>query len=210
MSATAFREELAHGGKLVDLMMRYAQMRMVEMSQTILCNRFHGIVERTARWLMQLNERVEEVPFELTQQFFATMLGANRPNVTEAAHALRERGLIDYSPGTIDVLDADGLEAASCDCYRIVRDELDRLLETGRAAARDRSRRSDVIESRAGVGPRRGSTRARRAWLPAPRPTPEVVHWKHIRGTFPAFPVSGRTAEPIPPASTLEEAPPQQ
>jgi CRP-like cAMP-binding protein len=131
MSASAFREEIAHGGKLVDLMMRYAQMRMVEMSQTILCNRFHGIVERTARWLLQLNERVEEAPFELTQQFFATMLGANRPNVTEAARALKERGLIDYSRGTIDVLDAEGLEAASCDCYRIVRDELDRLLETG-------------------------------------------------------------------------------
>ena len=131
MPAPAFRDELDHGGKLVDLMLRSTQMRMVEMSQTILCKRLHHIVERTAPWLLQLNERVEEAPFERTQEFFATMLGVHRPSVTHAAISLREAGLIDYSRGAIDVVDREGLEKASCDCYRVIRNELDRLIETG-------------------------------------------------------------------------------
>ena len=129
MTSQAFLGFLDPRGALERLLRRYTQMRMVEMGQTVLCNRVHPIEERTARWLLQLSERSEDAPFELTQEFFSVMLGATRPSVTLAASSLREQGLIDYSRGVIEVLDRDGLEAASCPCYRIVRDELDRLLE---------------------------------------------------------------------------------
>lgn len=128
MSSEAFAEALAPGGALDRLLRRYTQMRMVEMGQTILCNRFHAVEQRTARWLLQLDERVGPSPFELTQEFFATMLGTTRPAVTVAAAHLRDAGLIDYSRGVIAVVDRDGLEALACECFRIIRDELDRLL----------------------------------------------------------------------------------
>jgi len=128
MGVEDFRGHLDSGGKLHQLLTYYTQMRMVEMGQTVLCNRVHPVEQRTARWLLQLDERVDEAPFELTQEFFAAMLGTHRPSVTLAAGHLRELGLIDYSRGSIEVLDRDGLEAASCACYRVVRDELDRLL----------------------------------------------------------------------------------
>jgi len=129
MGVQEFRGHLHSARKLHRLLTYYTQMRMVEMGQTVLCNRVHPVEQRTARWLLQLDERVEEAPFELTQEFFATMLGTHRPSVTLAAGHLRDLGLIDYSRGSIKVLDRDGLEAASCACYRVVRNELDRLLQ---------------------------------------------------------------------------------
>ena len=138
MSQEAFGSVLQRDGALERLLMRYTQMRMVEMGQTILCNRVHGVEQRTARWLLQLDERAGQAPFELTQEFFATMLGTARPTVTLAAKALRDDGLITYHRGVMEVTDRDGLEAASCECYRIVRDELDRLLIEGLGTPRAR------------------------------------------------------------------------
>ena len=131
MTDDAFRDVLRRDGVLERMLMRYTQMRMVEMGQTILCNRLHDVEQRTARWLLQLGERVGQARFELTQEFFATMLGTTRPTVTVAAQSLRDDGLISYGRGVIELIDRDGLEAASCECYRIVRDELDRLLDQG-------------------------------------------------------------------------------
>jgi CRP-like cAMP-binding protein len=128
MDSASFLREVDRGGELVSMLERYVQMRMVEMSQTILCNRVHPLEQRVARWLLELDDRVEEIPFELTQEFFAVMLGSPRPKVTTCAVELRERGLIDYSRGAIEILDHKRLEQVSCGCYRLVRDELDRLL----------------------------------------------------------------------------------
>ena len=136
MGVREFTAALDRGGQLGSLLMRYTQMRMVEMGQTILCNRVHDVAERTARWLLQLDERVEEAPFELTQDFFATMLGTSRPSVTIAAGHLRDAGLVEYSRGVIHVLDREALEAVACPCYRIIRDELDRLLAAEPVAPR--------------------------------------------------------------------------
>jgi CRP-like cAMP-binding protein len=138
IGADRFRDLLLLDGRLPALLMRYAQMVLVEISQTVLCNRAHPLRERTARWLLQIDERAREAPFELTQEFFATMLGVHRPAVTVVASELRAEGLIDYTRGTIEVLDRDGLEGAACSCYRIIRNELDRLLSVEAATARDR------------------------------------------------------------------------
>jgi Mn-dependent DtxR family transcriptional regulator len=66
--------------------------------------------------------------FPLTQEFLAQMLGVRRASVTVAAGILQKAGFIRYSQGRISIVDREGLENASCECYRIIRSEFDRLL----------------------------------------------------------------------------------
>lgn len=134
MSAEDFRTELARGGTLVSILQRYTQMVIVELAQLILCNRLHSLEQRAARWLLQIDERVAAgTSFGVTQEFLAEMIGAKRPPLTEVISSLRDRGLIEYSRGTARVSDQEGLEAVACECYSIIRSELDRLLSTGPA-----------------------------------------------------------------------------
>nr|QEO74280.1 Transcription regulator, crp [uncultured bacterium] len=128
MPAENLREEFRRGGKLHDLLLRYTHTLFTQVAQTAACNRVHRIDERLARWLLITHDRVRSDCFILTQEFLARMLGVHRPGVTEAAVALREKNLINYSRGKITVLDRPGLEDASCECYRIVKEEYDRYL----------------------------------------------------------------------------------
>ena len=64
----------------------------------------------------------------MTQELIANMLGVRREGVTEAALKLQRAELIRYSRGRITVLDRDGLEKRSCECYAVVKKEYDRLL----------------------------------------------------------------------------------
>jgi CRP-like cAMP-binding protein len=127
MSADDFRS-LLDRDRVAELFQYYAQMAMVELSQTILCNRMHNLEKRTARWLLELLDRVDEVDFHLTQEFFATMLGTTRPAITTVASAFRRQGLIDYSRGQVHITNREGLEQTTCECYLIVRTELERLI----------------------------------------------------------------------------------
>jgi CRP-like cAMP-binding protein len=101
---------------------------MIQIAQTATCNRLHTIEERLARWLLLTQDRMKTDTFNLTQEFIATMLGSRRAGVTVAAGALQKAGLIKYRRGEITVVDRDGLEEASCECYKTVKDEFDRLL----------------------------------------------------------------------------------
>jgi CRP-like cAMP-binding protein len=111
------------------LLNRYAHAYLTQVAQSAACNRLHGIERRCARWLLMTHDRVGRVDaFQLKQQFLAEMLGVRRAGVTVAAGALQEAGLIRYRRGVIRVLDRAGLEAASCECYTIVRRNFDRLV----------------------------------------------------------------------------------
>ncbi len=107
---------------------RYTQALFTQIAQSAGCNRLHSIEQRCARWLLMTQDRVGADRFPLTQEFLGQMLGVRRATVTEAAGTLQKAGLITYSRGTIIVLDRQGLEAAACECYQIVRDDYDRLL----------------------------------------------------------------------------------
>jgi CRP-like cAMP-binding protein len=108
---------------------RYTQAYLTQVAQTAACNRLHHLEARCARWLLMTHDRVSQGErFPLTQEFLAVMLGVRRAGVSLAANALRDAGLIRYSRGAVRVLDRAGLEAAACECYRIVRREFDRLL----------------------------------------------------------------------------------
>ena len=104
------------------------QALITQISQTAVCNRLHRIEQRLCRWLLLTRDRVSSDDLEMTQDFIAHRLGVRREGITAAAHHLQATGLIRYSSGHIRVLDREGLEAVSCECYRVVKNEFDRLL----------------------------------------------------------------------------------
>ena len=122
MSAARFRTELRVNPPLQRELYRYVHTLMAQISQTAACNRFHVVEARLARWLLMTRDRVRSGKFRMTHEFLSHMLGVRRVGVTEAASALQRRKLIEYSRGSINILDDRGLEAACCSCYRIVRD----------------------------------------------------------------------------------------
>jgi CRP-like cAMP-binding protein len=111
-----------------DMLQRYTQAFVVQVSQSVACNRLHSADQRLARWLLSCADRVGSDRFPLKQEFMAQMLGVRRATVSEAASALQERELVRYRRANIEILDRPGLMAAACSCYRIVRDEFEKLL----------------------------------------------------------------------------------
>ncbi len=122
----AFRQALQADPRLARHLYRYAQTLFDQVAQSVACNRLHVLEERCARWILMAHDRVDG-PIALKQQFLAEMLGVHRPAVTLAAGALQRAGLIRYRRGVVEVLDRAGLEAAACDCYRIVRTSFEKL-----------------------------------------------------------------------------------
>lgn len=127
MTAEDFRREYAAGGAFQQAVHVYMQGFMSVLMRATPCFGFHSVQERTARWLLLTHDRVHSDEFELSHEFLALMLGASRPTVTVAAGVLRTAGLIRYTHGRVTILDRPGLEAASCDCYAVLKADFDRL-----------------------------------------------------------------------------------
>jgi CRP-like cAMP-binding protein len=134
MESRALREELAHGGMLVTLLQRHTQVVMITMAQLILCNRIHRLDQRAARWLLQVDERVDEAPFRVTQEFLAQMIGVQRPALSVVMRQFKDAGLVRYARGQITIADRDGLLTRSCACINIITSEARRLGTLERAA----------------------------------------------------------------------------
>jgi len=100
---------------------------MLLMMQSIGCMALHHVTERCCRWLLMTHDRIQSDDFELSHEFLAMMLGASRPTVTVVAGALQESGLIHYKHGRMTILDRPALEAASCECYQVVKEAFQRL-----------------------------------------------------------------------------------
>ncbi len=128
MSSAALRTEATRLGSLHRILHRYSQSLLAQVSQSSVCNRFHLVNARLARWLLMTNDRLEAEEFPLTQEFLSTMLGVRREGVSKAAGALQAAKLIRYSRGMITLLDRPGLEAKSCECYAIIKAETDAYL----------------------------------------------------------------------------------
>ena len=130
LRSDVLRDELNRGGRLVNLLQRYTQVVMVSMAQLILCNRSHRLDQRAARWLLQVDERVDEGPFDVTQEFLAEMIGAQRPSLSLAIRQFKADGLIASSRGRMRIADRDGLLARACGCIQIMHAEEARLRQT--------------------------------------------------------------------------------
>ncbi len=124
----ALQQEFNRAGSLQRLLLRYAQALMTQMAQSAVCNRHHSVEQQLCRWLLLTMDRVPMRELVMTQELVASMLGVRRESVTEAAGKLQDAGYIRYRRGHIAVLERKGLEAQACECYGVVKKELDRLL----------------------------------------------------------------------------------
>lgn len=122
MTSADFLLEVARGGGLAAIMMRYSGVMLALVAQSAACNRAHHVNERCARWLLMTHDQSGSDRFPITHEFLAQMLGVSRPSVTLAAEALQAAGLIRYQRGEMTITDRAGLEAASCECYAVIRD----------------------------------------------------------------------------------------
>ena len=128
MQASAFREEVDHRRILLGLLLRYTQALHIQVSLSAGCNGRHTLPERLARWLLMARDRASSDDLPLSHEFLSMMLGVRRAGVTVTVGTLKSAGLINNSHGRVTIIDRQGLEAASCECYRTVRTEYDRLL----------------------------------------------------------------------------------
>ena len=128
LKAAVLTKEFALGGPLQYLLLRYTQALIAQMTQTAVCNRHHSVDQQLCRWLLLSLDRLPSNELTMTQELIANMLGVRREGVTEAAGKLQEAGLIRYSRGHISVLDRPKLEKRVCECYAVVKKEMDRLL----------------------------------------------------------------------------------
>jgi CRP-like cAMP-binding protein len=125
MSASDFLDEMANSQPVSRLVQNYLQALFGQISQAAACNRLHSSEERLSRWLLMSHDRIGKDEFIITQEFLGQMLGARRATVTLAAGILQRAGLIRYHRGHIEIVDRDGLEDVSCECYRVIRSELE-------------------------------------------------------------------------------------
>ncbi len=121
MKARAFRRECDNGGALSHLLQRYTHSLLTQITQSAVCNQFHSVEARLARWLLMTHDRMETDEFQLTQEFLSNMLAVRRECVNKAAGKMQKRKLIAYSRGRLTVLNRAGLEAVSCGCYEIIK-----------------------------------------------------------------------------------------
>jgi CRP-like cAMP-binding protein len=128
LKAQLLKNEFGRFGPTLNLLLRYTQALITQMAQTAVCNRHHSVDQQLCRWLLLSLDRLASNELSMTQELIANMLGVRREGVTEAAGKLQDAGLIRYRRGVISVLDRPGLEARSCECYQVVKTELDRLL----------------------------------------------------------------------------------
>lgn len=129
METDALREAFARGPALQRVLARYTDTLLAQAIQIAVCSRFHVLEARLARSLLVTRDRLQSDKFHLTHEFLAHALGVRRVGVTKAASALQQQGLIIYSRGNIEILDPDGLAAAACTCYEIVKEAGEVALE---------------------------------------------------------------------------------
>lgn len=121
ISAVDFLEECEGNKKLSVAIRRYIHSFITQISQAAACNRFHSIEERTARWLLMTQDRMQADEFQITHEFLSNMLGVRREAVSRAAADLQRRGIVSYSRGKMTVIDREELEKTACRCYDLIK-----------------------------------------------------------------------------------------
>jgi len=134
MKSKALKAEFERGAVFHNLLLRYTQALLTQISQTAVCNRLHSLEQQLCRWLLLSHDRLDSDKLVMTHDLISNMLGVRREGVTLAAVKLVKRHLIKNVRGTITVLDRQGLEGPVCECYQVVNIEYNRLM--GRGIAR--------------------------------------------------------------------------
>lgn len=124
IKSSELRRALDTSDTLKNLALGYTHALMMHIAQSAVCNNFHRVEARLARWLLTAHDRLDSDSFHLTHECVSQMIGAPRSSVTDAAGALQRAKLIRYTRGQMMILDRAGLERASCECYGIIRKSL--------------------------------------------------------------------------------------
>lgn len=130
MRADDFKQAVNQISSLSDWIHRYIYSLLIQIAQSSACNSHHTVGQRCCRWLLTMHDRAKSDRFSITQEFLSHMLGVRRASVTEVAGKLQKAGLIAYSRGQITICDRQGLEAASCECYALIKAEFERLFSS--------------------------------------------------------------------------------
>jgi CRP-like cAMP-binding protein len=128
LRSKALKFEFGLGGTFQNILLRYTQYLMTQISQTAVCNRLHSVEQQLCRWLLINHDLLQTNKLIMTHDLIANMLGVRREGVSIAAGNLQKKGLIKYVRGTITMLDRKSLETVVCECYAVVKEEYDRLL----------------------------------------------------------------------------------
>ncbi|HMA00196.1 MAG TPA: Crp/Fnr family transcriptional regulator [Steroidobacteraceae bacterium] len=128
LKGSVMMKQFSRAGGVMQMLLRYTQALITQMSQTAVCNRHHSLDQQLCRWLLLSLDRLKTNELIMTQELIANMLGVRREGVTEVAGVLQKSGLIDYRRGHITVVDRAMLERRTCECYAVVKKEYDRLL----------------------------------------------------------------------------------
>jgi len=127
--ADAFKKAVRKSETLHRLVLRYAQVFMIQTSHTAIANAKAKVEERLARWILMAHDRVRANDMALTHEFLGLMMGVRRPGVTDAIHALAKHALIrNPKAGLITVIDRVGLEKAAGAYYGVPESEYKRLI----------------------------------------------------------------------------------
>lgn len=127
MKSKDLRKELRFGSPLQQLLLGYTRTFLAVISQSVACSQHHDVEQRLARWLLTMSDYAGSREFLMVHESISTMLGVRRAGITEAARMLQSAALISYRRGRISVLDKRGLEKRSCECYRFIRQQYERL-----------------------------------------------------------------------------------
>ncbi|MEA5536483.1 Crp/Fnr family transcriptional regulator [Crocosphaera sp. XPORK-15E] len=128
LNAEVLIQEFQQKESLYKLLLLYTEVRLNQIAQIAVCKSHHDIQKRFCRWLLSVQDCVEQDELFLTQIFISQMLGVRRASVTKAAQVLQNQGLINYQRGRVTILNRQGLEAHVCECYHWIKNDYHRLL----------------------------------------------------------------------------------
>ena len=140
------QDEFQKSAHMQNLFVSYSETLLSQVMQTVACNALHSVEERMCRWLLMMHDRAEGETLTYTHEFLARIMAANRTSVTVAAQSLKNQGLISYRRGTMQIQDRPGLEAASCECYAIVKARFDAFLRPPASAVQETEIRRGRIQ----------------------------------------------------------------
>jgi CRP-like cAMP-binding protein len=126
LPASWIKREFEHSSAVMQIMLRFSQTLMMQVSQIAACNNHHSLEQRLSRWLMLYADRVKDKQHIMcTQELIAQTLGVRRERLAKVANTLKKQGLIDYSRGAISLINKEGLEQCTCECYEAIKRSYD-------------------------------------------------------------------------------------
>ena len=127
LDARLLEKIFVYNQETLKLLLKSYRSLVTQVSQRCVCNTRHTILERLCCWLLMIHDRVGGTNLRLTQEMIASRVGARRAGITVSAGMLQEMRAIGYRRGQLHIESRDLLEQTVCECYAIMRADLDRF-----------------------------------------------------------------------------------